>query len=293
MENLTLLKVHPKSQSTHLKEWVPLGLTKRNESTERLLPSKISLFSEQPVYFITWSLWGPQYHAVTVESMDRYPKVLLSGMGKVLVQEKPLTQLADCQLPTTISSFIVWSTEALEDTYSSNYYCTFTVISCTVISKMEVHIWEVLQNWGEGIARFIFSQSVHAFAEMVNKRITVSLLNRCLVYKSFTCPSCARKPLVNNKSESCSWWHLKCYFIPRKQWLTEIIFTCFIFVCMCMSVCLPQAGTRNTEIRKWGIPNICQRTNHFGETEGDWEILWQLAKGIKKKKALEHWLKPR
>lgn len=125
-----------------------LGLDKRNESAQCSLPSKVSLFSEQPVYFITWSLWDPQYHAVTVESKDGYPKVLLSGVGEASVQEKFLTQLVDCQLPTTASSFIVWSTEALEDTYSYNYYCVFMVISHTVLYKMKVYSWEMLQELG-------------------------------------------------------------------------------------------------------------------------------------------------
>jgi len=57
---------------------VPLGLDMRNKSAECLTPSKISLFYEQPVYFITLILWGPQYHAVTVESMDGYPKLSAS-----------------------------------------------------------------------------------------------------------------------------------------------------------------------------------------------------------------------
>lgn len=52
----------------------PLDLDKRNESAECLLPSRVSLFSELSMYFMTQSLWGPQCHGVTVESTDRYPK---------------------------------------------------------------------------------------------------------------------------------------------------------------------------------------------------------------------------
>lgn len=154
MENLTLMKAHPKSQSTPLKEWVSLSLAKRNKSSECLWPSKISLFSEQSVCFITWSLWGPQYHAATMEGMAGYPKALL-GVGKVLIQEKLLTYLADCQLPTAISSFIVWSTEALAVTSSSIVTASWWLYP-VLISRMKVRTWELLQELGWRDAKAFF-----------------------------------------------------------------------------------------------------------------------------------------
>lgn len=183
MENL--MKAHPKSQSTPLKEWVSSSLDKRNKSSECLWPSKISLFSEQSVYFITWSLWGPQYHAATMEGTAGYPKALL-GVGKVLIQEKLLTYLADCQLPTAISSFIVWSTEVLAVTSSSIVTASWWLYP-VLISRMKCVPESCYRNWGEGMPRHFFSGSMHAFTEVVNKRLSGFLLNKSVHFTNISC----------------------------------------------------------------------------------------------------------